>query len=109
MRWRVRGVSGSLEEMGIPDIVQILHQGRKTGALHLSSEGEQGTIFFKDGTVVDAAWRGLGGEEAFYAVVGVSKGGFTIDPTVTPPEKVIQASPEMLLLEGMRRLDEANR
>jgi response regulator RpfG family c-di-GMP phosphodiesterase len=105
----VRGVSGSLEEMGIPDIVQILHQGRKTGALHLTSEGDQGTIFFKDGTIVDATWRGFRGEEAFYAVVGVSKGGFTIDPSVTPPEKVIQASPEMLLLEGMRRLDEANR
>jgi hypothetical protein len=89
--------------------VQILHQGRKTGALELVSEGEQGTIFFKDGSIVDASWRGLRGEDAFYAVVGVSRGEFTIDPTVAPPEKVIQASPEMLLLEGMRRLDEANR
>jgi response regulator RpfG family c-di-GMP phosphodiesterase len=106
---RVRGVSGSLEEMSIPDIVQILHQGRKTGALYLTSDGEQGTIFFKDGGIVDASWRGLRGEEAFYAVVGVVKGGFTIDPSVAPPEKVIKASPEMLLLEGMRRMDEANR
>lgn len=106
---RVRGVSGSLEEMGIPDIVQILHQGRKTGALLLTSDGEQGTIFFKDGGIVDASWRGLRGEEAFYAIVGIVKGGFTIDPSVTPPEKVIKASPEMLLLEGMRRMDEANR
>jgi response regulator RpfG family c-di-GMP phosphodiesterase len=106
---RVRGVSGSLEEMGIPDIVQILHQGRKTAALLLTSDGEQGTIFFKDGGIVDASWRGLRAEEAFYAIVGVVKGGFTIDPSVTPPEKVIKASPEMLLLEGMRRMDEANR
>lgn len=106
---KTRGVSGSLEEMGIPDIVQILHQGRKTGALELSSDGEQGTIYFKDGTIVDAVWHGLRGEDAFYAVVGVSRGTFTIDPTVAPPPKAIQASPEMLLLEGMRRLDEASR
>jgi response regulator RpfG family c-di-GMP phosphodiesterase len=105
----VRGVSGSLEEMGIPDIVQILHQGRKTAALHLTSEGEQGTIFFRDGSIVDATWRGLRAEPAFYALVGIAKGGFTIDPTAVPPEKVIQASPEMLLLEGMRRMDEASR
>ncbi len=106
---RVRGVSGSLEEMAIPDLVQILHQGRKTGALQLSSDGEQGSVFFKDGTIVDAIFRALRGEEAFYAIVGVSTGEFTIDPTVQPPEKVIQSSPEMLLLEGMRRLDEASR
>jgi response regulator RpfG family c-di-GMP phosphodiesterase len=106
---KVRGVSGSLEEMGIPDIVQILHQGRKTGALELSVEGDKGTIYFKDGAILDATWKSLRGEEAFYAVVGISKGDFLIDPSVPPPEKVIQASPEMLLLEGMRRMDEADR
>jgi response regulator RpfG family c-di-GMP phosphodiesterase len=106
---RVRGVSGSLEEMAIPDLVQILHQGRKTGALQLSTDGEQGTVFFKDGTIVDATFRNMTGEAAFYAIVGISTGDFTIDPTVTPPTKVIQASPEMLLLEGMRRMDEASR
>lgn len=106
---RVRGVSGSLEEMAIPDIVQILHQGRKTGALQLESEGEKGAVFFKDGTVVDATWRGLRGEEAFYAVVRMTKGEFFVDPTVVPADRVIQASAEMLLLEGMRRMDEAGR
>jgi response regulator RpfG family c-di-GMP phosphodiesterase len=106
---RVRGVSGSLEEMSIPDIVQILHQGRKTGALELSSDGEKGTVFFKDGAVVDATFRGLRGEDAFYALVGVTKGEFFVDPTVVPADRVIQASAEMLLLEGMRRMDEAGR
>jgi response regulator RpfG family c-di-GMP phosphodiesterase len=105
----VRGVSGSLEEMSLPDIVQVLHQGRKTGALKLSSEGKTGAVFFKDGTIVDAVWGDEHGEEAFYAIVCVTKGGFTIDPEAIPPEAAIQISPEMLLLEGMRRLDEASR
>src|SRR5690606_34801424 len=35
-----RGVSGSLEEMALPDIVQVLHQGRKTGALRIKSDGQ---------------------------------------------------------------------
>jgi DNA-binding response OmpR family regulator len=106
---RVRGVSGSLEEMGIPDLVQILHQGRKSGALRLSAEGDEGTIFFKDGAIMDATFKELKGEAAFYALVGITRGEFTVDPSVSPPEKTIQSSPEMLLLEGMRRLDEASR
>jgi response regulator RpfG family c-di-GMP phosphodiesterase len=106
---RGRGVSGSLEEMAIPDLVQILHQGRKTGALQISSNGEQGSVFFKDGAIMDAVLGRRKGEDAFYAIVRLTKGEFKIDPTVTPPEKVIQMSPEMLLLEGMRRLDEASR
>ncbi len=106
---RVRGVSGSLEEMGLPDIVQILHQGRKTCALELEADGQSGTVFFKEGAIVDVSWRGLRGDEAFYAVVAVSKGRFTIDQSVQPTERTVQSSPEMLLLEGMRRLDEAGR
>jgi ribosomal protein L21E len=104
-----RGVSGSLEEMSLPDIVQVLHQGRKTGALKLSSDGKTGAVYFKDGTIVDAVWGDENGEEAFYAIVCVTRGGFTIDPEAIPPEATIQVSPEMLLLEGMRRLDEAGR
>jgi response regulator RpfG family c-di-GMP phosphodiesterase len=106
---RSRGVSGSLEEMGIPDIVQILHQGRKSGAVSLFADGETGAIYFREGAIVDVVWRGLRGEAAFYALVGISKGNFAIDPTAKAAEETVSASPEMLLLEGMRRLDESSR
>jgi len=36
-------------------------------------------------------------------------GDFSLDPNFTAPQQVIQASPEALLLEGMRRLDETGR
>ena len=32
---RARGVSGSLREMGLPDMVQVLFHGRKTGKLEI--------------------------------------------------------------------------
>jgi CheY-like chemotaxis protein len=106
---RARGVSGSLQEMSLPDLVQILHQGRKSGLLMLDSEGHEGRIFFKEGSIVDASWRSKRGEEAFYAIVGLESGQFRIDPSVSPQEETVHASPELLLLEGMRRLDEAKR
>jgi hypothetical protein len=104
-----RGVSGSLEEMGLPDIVQVLHQGRKTAGLRVTGDGNTGTVFFEDGAIVDCAFKDLRGDDAFYGLVTVTKGTFTIDPKATSDKHTIQVSAEMLLLEGMRRLDEAGR
>jgi hypothetical protein len=36
------------------------------------------------------------------------EGDFRLDPAFKPSTRSIQASPEALLLEGMRRLDEAS-
>src|SRR5262249_27069912 len=37
-----RGVSGSLSEMALPDIIQVLWHGRKSGSLRIRSKGEVG-------------------------------------------------------------------
>ena len=101
------GVSGSLAEMSLPDLVQILWHGRKSGALRLRRGQDSGEVHFAEGMVVNAMWAKLRGEEAFYAMLRISDGEFAFDPNYKSPEVLIQASPESLLLEGMRRLDEA--
>jgi response regulator RpfG family c-di-GMP phosphodiesterase len=104
-----RGVSGSLQEMSLPDIVQILWHGRKTGSLKVRAGGESGEIHFVSGAIYNAMWEKLRGEEAVYAMLRLGEGEFVLDPNLVAPQQVIQASPEALLLEGMRRLDEAGR
>lgn len=101
-----KGVVGSLSEMSLPDIVQILWHGRKTGALRIRSGNENGELHFVDGSVVNAMHGKLRGEEAFYAMLRLTNGEFALDPNFVAQARVIQASPEALLLEGMRRLDE---
>jgi response regulator RpfG family c-di-GMP phosphodiesterase len=101
-----RGVSGSLAEMGLPDMVQILWHGRKTCALKINAKGAAGEIDFADGQIVHAVWGSIKGEDAFYKMLTLREGDFRLDPTYTPSIRSIQASPEGLLLEGMRRLDE---
>ncbi len=101
-----KGVSGSLSEMALPDIVQILWHGRKTGALRLRSGGDSGEIHFQQGSIVNAMLGKLRGEEAFFAMLRLQDGEFALDPNFAPQATVINASPEALLLEGMRRLDE---
>jgi CheY-like chemotaxis protein len=103
-----KGVSGSLSEMALPDIVQILWHGRKTGALRLRFGSENGEIHFQQGAIVNAMLGKHRGEEAFFAMVRFSEGEFALDPNYIPQAKVINDSPEALLLEGLRRLDEGS-
>jgi response regulator RpfG family c-di-GMP phosphodiesterase len=101
-----KGVSGSLAEMGLPDIVQVLFHGRKTGKLSVKSGAKAGEIHFLEGAVANALLGTLSGADAFYAMVRFNEGEFALDPTFVPPKRVVAESAEALLLEGMRRMDE---
>lgn len=106
MQKTARGVSGSLREMGLPDIIQILYHGRKTGKLRIRSGSEQGEIHVEAGAVVNALLGAVRGEDAFYAMLKLTDGDFALDPQFKPQQRVINQSSEALLLEGMRRMDE---
>jgi response regulator RpfG family c-di-GMP phosphodiesterase len=101
-----RGVSGSLREMGLPDMVQVLFHGKKSGSLRIRASEGGGEIHFHDGNVVNALWNELRGEDAFFAMLKLRDGEFGLDPAFKPTSRVIHTSSEGLLLEGMRRMDE---
>jgi response regulator RpfG family c-di-GMP phosphodiesterase len=101
-----RGVSGSLREMSLPDMVQVLFHGRKGGALRIRAREGAGEIHFVEGNVVNALWGDLRGEPAFFAMLQLADGEFALDPAFKPTGRVIHQSSEALLLEGMRRMDE---
>ncbi len=101
-----RGVSGSLQEMGLADLVQVLAQARKTGNLKIRGRNETGEIHFLEGAIVNAQLGELKAETAFYAMVKMTEGDFALDPSFKPTTRAIQQSAEALLLEGMRRMDE---
>jgi hypothetical protein len=87
-------------------MVQVLFHGRKTGNLRIRARDGAGEIHFSEGNVVDAAWREIRGEEAFYAMLKLADGDFALDPSFRAGARVIHQSGEALLLEGMRRMDE---
>jgi response regulator RpfG family c-di-GMP phosphodiesterase len=101
-----KGVSGSLREMGLPDIVQVLFHGRKTGKLNVRSGGKNGEIHFLEGNIANAIVGDVTGAPAFYALLKFAEGDFALDPGFIPPKRVMVESSEALLLEGMRRMDE---
>lgn len=101
-----RGVSGSLKEMSLPDVIQILSNGRRSGTLSLSAKGVRGNIFFHDGALWDASFGTHQAAEAVYEMLTLDDGDFAFSRGGSPAERRIHDSTETLLLEGMRRLDE---
>ncbi|MCL4558390.1 MAG: DUF4388 domain-containing protein [Deltaproteobacteria bacterium] len=46
---------GSLEDLALGDILQILSLSRRSGVLYLTRKGEEGKIVFADGQITSAA------------------------------------------------------
>lgn len=48
-------IRGSLAEAGLPDVVQLLALGQKTGCLNIARAGDFGSVFFVGGRIVHAS------------------------------------------------------
>jgi tetratricopeptide (TPR) repeat protein len=156
-------IKGSLKEASLPDVIQLLFLGRRTGCLALADQHNFGTIYLDEGQIVYASivnrrdrlgdillrsgritqeqleeainaqnddrehklgeiLVGLGVltraelenymriqiEEAVYYLFTWTSGTFNFEAGVRPEREdfLVRISPEAMLLEGARRVDE---
>lgn len=97
---------GSLKELPLPDIIQLVSVSGKTGRFALVREGEKGSIYLKNGQMVHAEVGDLTGEEAIYTLAIWNSGDFQFTPGEEPVRQSITKSNTNLLMEAARRLDE---
>jgi hypothetical protein len=97
---------GSLAELHLPDIIQLVSVSGKTGVFRLTGGSHGGEIYLKKGKIVHAALGDLEGEEAVYSLAIWREGEFRFDTAVTAPRETIRKSNTSLLMEAARRLDE---
>jgi hypothetical protein len=97
---------GSLAELHLPDIIQLVSVSGKTGVFHLSDGSHRGDIWLHEGRIVHAETDDLFGEEAVYALAIWRSGEFRFEAAVAAPRQTIQRSNTNLLMEAARRLDE---
>jgi response regulator RpfG family c-di-GMP phosphodiesterase len=102
-----RGITGSLENLSLPDIVQTLTIGMKTASVTLTSDGKTGRIWFQDGTPRHAESGTLDGEKAFYEMVRWKNGEFVIEHGSKTRRSTIGHDAMFLLMEALRQIDEA--
>jgi Domain of unknown function (DUF4388) len=97
---------GSLAELHLPDIIQLVSVSGKTGVFHLSDAAHRGDIWLHEGRIVHAETEDLSGEEAVYALAIWRVGEFRFEAAAAAPRQTIQKSNTNLLMEAARRLDE---
>lgn len=103
------GMTGRLEEVAPAELFQTFNVNSKSGTLSLSLTHGAARVAFRDGELVSAAYDGKSGVDAFFAILGESRGRFSYHPDIAPEER---DAPEIgdfmwLLMEGIRRIDEA--
>ena len=99
--------AGNLAELSSVDVIQMLCIGRKSVALRLSEGASTGVIHIENGQPVHAVWDDVAGEEAFFRILAVKNGLFYTAPLPPDVERSMRGDWQYLLIEGMRRLDEA--
>jgi uncharacterized protein DUF4388 len=97
---------GSLAELHLPDIIQLISVSGKTGVFQLTNGALQGQIYLHDGKIVHASLEDISGEEAVYALAIWSQGDFKFEPGTATTHRTISKSNTNLLMEAARRLDE---
>jgi pSer/pThr/pTyr-binding forkhead associated (FHA) protein len=107
-----KSMSGSIEEIPLPDLLQLLSTSRKSGVLVVRSDLGLGKIYLRKGQIyfasIDDSFN-TGPRKAMYRMLAWTQGFFDLEP---PDDRAVleelQDSTEGLLMEGMRQLDEYN-
>jgi hypothetical protein len=93
------GMTGELEEVTLPDLLQILASSRKSYHVELREGSRSGEIYLKDGEIIRASTSELEGEQAVLFLLSWSKGRYHIQRADTIPEENVNEQLEQILFE----------
>lgn len=97
---------GDLQQVSVPDLLQLLSMNRRTGTLTIVTVTGQGEVRLTEGEVVDAVFRRVEGTKALYRLLNENEGSFSFVTGAPTPLKRITESTRLLLMEGLRHVDE---
>lgn len=112
-RGQVRSMSGAIDDVPLPDLLQLFGSSRKTGILVIKTDTDEGKIYLEQGMIVSATINDLKAappERAVFRILAWQHGAFYMEPAEEgdfPHD--IQLSAEGALMEGLRIYDEVMR
>ncbi|HET9452106.1 MAG TPA: DUF4388 domain-containing protein [Aggregicoccus sp.] len=109
LRAETEEIEGSLSQLGIPDLMQILGMNKRSGKLALVKGSERGEISMGEGRPVNARLGRVEGEKALFRMIAWTEGTFTFTPGPATGKPRINRAIDDALLEGFRQADEVNR
>lgn len=110
---QARTMSGAIEEIPLPDLLQLLSTSKKNGVLVIRTDDDVGKIYMRKGNIYHALINDLDEVpplKALYRMLTWQRGLFDLDP---PDDRAftneIDVTVAEVLMEGMRQLDEFER
>jgi hypothetical protein len=107
-----RTMSGSIDEVPLPDLLQLFSTSKKTGALVVRTEEDVGRIFLQKGVIYYATINDLVDlppMKCIFRMLTWQKGLFDYDATDTREfPKPVDVTVQEILMESLRQLDELN-
>jgi len=103
-------MSGVIEEIPLPDLLQLLSTSRKSGVLTVNNGVSMGKIYLRKGALYFATINddfAVSPQKSIYRMLTWLTGTFELEPSVElQVMEEVQESTEALLMEGVRQLDE---
>ncbi|GLH66304.1 DUF4388 domain-containing protein [Geothrix edaphica] len=99
-------IQGSMREAPLPDIIQLVSQGGKSGCFHVQQEASRARIYLKDGRIIHAVTPTGEGFEALMEVALWLDGSYRFEELVPDVPSTITKPNASILMELGRRMDE---
>jgi hypothetical protein len=107
---QVRTMTGTIDEVPLPDLLQLFATSKKTGVLTVRMDENVGRVYLRQGKVYFASIndnQDISPLKAMYRVLTWNRGAFDFGSAeVKEYVDEIDEPLEMLMMEGMRQIDE---
>jgi len=102
-------ISGMLNEISPSELMQFFHMHQKTGKLVFDVAKGTGRIAFREGAIIGANYLEYEDKEAIFALLREQQGRFSFMGGIPPSLHEVEDIGDfmMLLMEGIKRMDEA--
>lgn len=97
---------GVLSENSLPEILQFLEIGKRTGLLSLEAEQPVGVVNFVEGDIASAQTHLHEGVDAVYEMLGLTRGKFKFFPGKVPGGVETRWPVTQVLMQWAQRIDE---
>ncbi|MBL8149928.1 MAG: response regulator [Blastocatellia bacterium] len=101
------GFKGLIRQASLSDVLQMFCLGGSSVLLEVRSSSGSGNIYIENGEILHVEMDKMKGFEAFYNLMLLTGGEFSVKPYSKPLETTITTSWQYLLMETVRQIDEA--
>jgi hypothetical protein len=102
-------LKGTLADLGVIDLVQFPHAGRKTGKLLVTSKDQEANLYYVKGALVHATLDDTRGMDALVRMVDWTEGAFEFFPDVAADARSIDVDLHRAVMQALKVHDELRR